>query len=555
MKNYFIDSTLIKSVGLDELLHKLPVISPYGRGAKKALSPISAKDYEKLSNTLDDFTFFKEVMDSNKLLLSDLKKNLMQYKDLSGTFVRIQRGEVLDEVELFEIKGQIFDVIQLKAIISKSMLKNLKIINLKTMSRLLTLLDPDDIGMKTFYLYDSYKPQLKEIRLLRKKLEADINFEDKSIKEKISKELGIKLKSNGEISVYKEDNELLQRLTNRQEVYLSNEGINNYSFRIKKTQYIEELIVELEEIKLVEEDLEFQVREELTEEIKKYIKDIIDNTRAIGQLDLLIGKYIFNMKINGVKPRLVKGHFIEIKEGRHVIVEDLLRGKGSEYTPIDIKLSQGVTLITGANMGGKTVTLKLIALIMIMAQMGLYVPAKEAVIGPVDFLHLSIGDHQSIEAGLSSFGAEIRTLNKVLARAGEGGLILMDELARGTNPKEGYGISKGIIEYLKTQNSISVITSHFDGLCEIEGITHLQVMGLKRDEIELNDNMYKEGKYVEGFLEKHMDYRLIAVKGSKEVPKDAIFIAQLMGLREDIIKEAEKAIEGSSKNTNEEELS
>lgn len=214
--------------------------------------------------------------------------------------------------------------------------------------------------------------------------------------------------------------------------------------------------------------------------------------------------------------------------------------------PIDVTLEKGVTLITGANMGGKTITLKLIALIASMAQLGLYVPAREATIGPVSFIYFSSGDEQSQEMGLSTFGGEIYHLKKITDEKKENGLVLIDELARGTNPKEGYAISRGVIEYFKTLQGISVVTTHFDGLSRIKDLRHLQVVGLQGAAPEKLKKELELAEQGMGVLEKYMDYRLEERDPQEEVPKEAIMIARLMGLREDILARAEEILEGES---------
>jgi len=146
-------------------------------------------------------------------------------------------------------------------------------------------------------------------------------------------------------------------------------------------------------------------------------------------------------------------------------------------------------------------------------------------------IYISAGDEQSIDMGLSTFGAEIRSVKEALVKSEEEGLILIDELARGTNPHEGYAISKAIINYLSDKPGITVITTHFDGLVR-EGIKHLQVKGLRNidfDNIKASDE-----------ISEHMDYTLIEVEGESRVPQDAINISRLMGIPEDILHQAEE---------------
>jgi DNA mismatch repair ATPase MutS len=151
-----------------------------------------------------------------------------------------------------------------------------------------------------------------------------------------------------------------------------------------------------------------------------------------------------------------------------------------------------------------------------------------------------------VERGLSTFGAEISSLTEVLEKDEGKGLILIDELAGGTNPKEGYAITKTIIEYLNEKDSISIITTHFDKAAEGKNILKLQVSGLSHiDENQLKDELKLNPKKGQEIIAKYMDYTLKKVEGD-EVPKDAIRIAQLMGLQESIINKAKEIIDESN---------
>ncbi len=198
-----------------------------------------------------------------------------------------------------------------------------------------------------------------------------------------------------------------------------------------------------------------------------------------------------------------------------------------------------MSCITGANMGGKTISLKLIGLLSAMAQYGLFVPAKSMALGLNSYIKSSIGDMQSTDSGLSTFGGEIKVVEEAIKRADEKGLILIDELARGTNPVEGYAISKAIVMYLMNKKSITLLTTHYDNVADMENIQHLQVVGLS----EIDFNTLKQNiNPDEGMdiINKYMDYRLRPVDRSKTIPKDAINIAKLMGLNEEILRIAEE---------------
>jgi DNA mismatch repair ATPase MutS len=206
--------------------------------------------------------------------------------------------------------------------------------------------------------------------------------------------------------------------------------------------------------------------------------------------------------------------------------------------PISAELSEGVTLITGANMGGKTVSLKMVGLLACMAQYGLLVPAGYMRFQPFDFVYISCGDEQSVDLGLSTFGGEIKSITEVISKSKNRGLVLLDELARGTNPKEGYAISYALIDYLIKKPCISLVTTHLEGL-EREELRHFQVKGLR--DLDFNTTI----DY--GDISKYMDYNLIEVKGEMGIPEDAIKIARIMGMPEEIISLAESIMKNKYK--------
>jgi DNA mismatch repair ATPase MutS len=200
-------------------------------------------------------------------------------------------------------------------------------------------------------------------------------------------------------------------------------------------------------------------------------------------------------------------------------------------------------------MGGKTVNLKLAGMLTAMAQYGLFVPAEKFTLSLFDYIYFSIGDMQSIDSGLSTFGSEISGMIEILKYSDSKGLVLIDELARGTNPEEGYALSRAIVKYLKNTDAITLFTTHFDGITSEEGIKHLRVKGLKMlDFDKLNSELIGNANGIEAVL-KYMDYTLEEVDNNYEVPKDAINIARLMGLDERILHSAEKIMyEGKGDN-------
>ena len=494
-----------KEIGLMDVLDKLIIISPYGLYKKKNLQPFSCNSIQCLNEELEAVARVKAFIGNRPVASNGIIRLLREIKDIRGSLERSVRDEILNEVELFEIKNQLMVMMEIRKLLIKEEELSIEKIKLIDVDDIVKLLDPENSGMRTFYIYDKYSTLLTEIR-------------DKIAN--IEKQMWILKKKNKRILEKNLDSSIPEYI---------DEDLNA-------------LNGQLEKLKMQEEEEELRIRQWLSIEIKNSSNRIAQNINAVGELDFILSKARLAIETKSVKPHIAQDGEVSFIEGRHIPLESYLKEKKAEYTPTDIKINKGVTVITGANMGGKTISLKLVALITAMAQLGFHVPAKSATVGLFDFIYFSSGDQQSLQSGLSTFGGEIHGISQVLGRNGEKGLLLIDELARGTNPIEGYGISKGIITYLKKSTFISIVTTHFDGLSNMEDIQHLQVVGLKNINLE---ELKRELSQVEGkkqVLEKYMDYRLEEMKSSAEVPRDAILVARLMGLNEEILNIAKEAV-------------
>jgi DNA mismatch repair ATPase MutS len=293
----------------------------------------------------------------------------------------------------------------------------------------------------------------------------------------------------------------------------------------------------------MESDEEFEVRKKLTGEVERYSQLLLKNAENIGRLDLLFAKARLAVALKCTKPRIIKENVISIQQGRHPVVEEALKEKGLEFKPVDIYLSKPVTVITGANMGGKTVTLKMVGLLVAMGQMGLLVPAGEMFFSPRDFVFFSGSYGESLEDGLSAFGAEIKALSQVLNHIDKRGLVLIDELARGTNPLEGTAIARAVVARLVAGRCISIATTHFYEVSKLPGVVHLQVRGLKGVKAEKIKDELENGKTIgPELLNRIMDYTLEEVSADALPSHDAIKVARMMGFDEGTLKNAERFI-------------
>jgi dsDNA-specific endonuclease/ATPase MutS2 len=277
-----------------------------------------------------------------------------------------------------------------------------------------------------------------------------------------------------------------------------------------------------------EESEEQRLRSELSKKLRPYLGDILQNMEAIGELDLTVEKARLAARFGGVYP--------EIKEGR-LDFSQMRYPKIENFTPISLSLPIGATVITGANMGGKSVALKTLALNVYLIHCGLFPFAQKAVCPLFDALLFLAEDAEDTDKGLSSFGGEILRLREALDTIRKGFcLVLLDEFARGTNPDEGAALVQGLTEYLDGLPVMAVLSTHYDKVAQ-KASAHYQVVGLRNaSEEELSARLRNlDGAGSLKLLQQYMNYGLYPVWDAGDCPKDALRICRLLGLEEEIL--------------------
>lgn len=275
-------------------------------------------------------------------------------------------------------------------------------------------------------------------------------------------------------------------------------------------------------------ELEDKIRKQLCEKLQPYSDDLNTALYQTAYLDMLVAKAKQAISEHLCKPRIVE-KTTSYKALFNPQLKDLLSGQGKKYQPVDISFGQYPVLITGINMGGKTVLLKTLALSQYLCQFGFYVPAAEAEITPVDKVMICIDDEQNHLQGLSSFAAEMKNADAILTEieSGKHLLVLIDELARTTNPAEGSAIVNAMLDMLDERNVCSFITTHYDKITS--SCKRLRVRGL----IDTNEATDEKN------IEKYIDYSLVE-DNRTNAPREAIRIAEILGVNSELIKKSKE---------------
>lgn len=466
--------------GLIYILDRTEPCSAPGKNALKKIEFYTPDAKEELLTELENVEKLKQAVALRAKEISQLESVFFHLKDLHNTFDRLSRA-TLDEVELFELKAFLRLTRQASGIAETLSEKyGLKAVAFRKTEKAFELLEADK--GEGFFVDDALSEKLLAAR--REKETA---------------------------------NAALARAKNEAELAAARQRHLNAAAK--------------------EDAAQEEARERLSALLRPFAEDFAFNSELAGRLDLMLAKARLAYASDAIKP-IVGGDELKLIQMTNPEIEEKLRLRGSDFTPVSIEANRGVTLITGANMGGKSVALKTIALNVLLAQLGYFVYAREARVPLFDFVEIVNENMQSVDRGLSTFGGEIVKLNSVMERLKKGmfGLCLMDEFAGGTNFEEGSRIFRAVERALNEMNGIFILTTHFDGV-SADAKALYQVKGLSGADLKSLDREIESGADGTELIAQYMDYGLVRVDDkTKGVPKDAVAVCRLLRIDQDVLK-------------------
>jgi DNA mismatch repair protein MutS len=268
--------------------------------------------------------------------------------------------------------------------------------------------------------------------------------------------------------------------------------------------------------------------------IQANIAGIQKNCRILSRLDVLSGFAELALSNRYCRPKMDDSKVIDIRQGRHPVIETMMQA-GEEFVPNDIYLdngSQQVIILTGPNMAGKSALLRQTALIVLMAQVGCFVPADEARIGWCDKIFTRVGASDNISRGESTFMVEMLETSMILHNLSSRSLVLLDEIGRGTSTYDGMSIARAIVEYIHEygDGAKTLFATHYHELNDLEDIYgrvrnfHIAVKEVGKNIIFLRK--LKEGGVAHSF---------------------GLHVARLAGMPKQVLESAEKTLEALEK--------
>ncbi|WP_073180210.1 DNA mismatch repair protein MutS [Flagellimonas flava] len=314
---------------------------------------------------------------------------------------------------------------------------------------------------------------------------------------------------------------------------------------VNAERYITEELKEYEAKILGAEERIYQLEQQLFEQLlvwmQEYIVPVQQNAQLIAQLDCLCGFSQLAKEHHYVQPQMNDSTALHIKDGRHPVIERQLP-LGETYVTNDVILNreeQQIIMITGPNMSGKSAILRQTALIVLLAQMGSFVPASEANIGMVDKIFTRVGASDNISMGESTFMVEMNETASILNNLSERSLVLLDEIGRGTSTYDGISIAWAISEYLHEHPSRAktLFATHYHELNEMTS-TFGRIKNYNVSVKELKDNVLFLRKLIPGGSEHSF----------------GIHVAKMAGMPQQVIQKANKILKKLEKSHSSEEM-
>jgi DNA mismatch repair protein MutS2 len=238
-----------------------------------------------------------------------------------------------------------------------------------------------------------------------------------------------------------------------------------------QTTFVEPLTIIDQNNELVrlreQEEIEIgQILLAISEILRANLAGITEVIHAIAEIDIAQAKARLSAEFKCARPQMIDGRLLLLQDARHPLLEHMLKQSGGSVVPISLEMDEGhqTMVISGPNAGGKTVILKTVGLIALMAQMGLHVPAREATLPVFHQVLADIGDQQSIAANLSTFTAHMRNISEMAANVAPPALILIDEVGTGTDPDEGAALGVAIVDFFHRARATTIATTHYNPL-------------------------------------------------------------------------------------------
>ena len=482
-----------------------------------------AKNLKPYTAIQDITEELKRTSEGASLILRKGPLPIGGFYDIRNSLSFAGKGGTLSMKQLLEVHYNLSVVRQIISFMKSEELPDLPLI--KAMTDLLVALpsleeEIDRCIISEDEMADAASPKLRDIR-------RSIRLKGEELKNKLSRII-----ASSENKTYLQDSLVTMRdgryvIPVKQEYRQKFPGMVHDQSKGGQTLFIEpQAIVEmnnkLRELAVEEQAEIARILAELSAEVGENHHAIRNNQGLVEELDFIMAKSKLSRRMDGEEPKMNEGKHLKLVQARHPLIDP------DKVVPINIEIGNGYStlIITGPNTGGKTVSLKTVGLLSLMAMSGLHIPASSESMLPIySEVFADIGDEQSIEQSLSTFSSHMKNIVEIIDDAWVDSLVLLDELGAGTDPTEGAALAISILDKLKRMGASVFATTHYTELKKYA----LSTDGVKNASMEFDVETLSP------------TYRLlIGIPGKS----NAFEISKKLGLKPEIIEYAENLIEG-----------
>ncbi|HTX58068.1 MAG TPA: hypothetical protein VMH02_00225 [Verrucomicrobiae bacterium] len=525
-----LDAATQHALAFEWLVSAVAPASPYGERVFAELRPFAAGEEAAAHARARAVAALAETIDAERL--DAARDTLRNAPDAAGAIARASMGDVLSDANFLELQ-RTFDAIERIDALLAGALEPAGSEATRAAARCLELGRAGKFG---FYLDDRFDAELAASRARLAQAQAELGAARGRAVQRAAAALGREEIAGDEFIVMRAD--LHGALP--EGVRVVREAPTYYLCAL---EYDDRTLCALERRDAAADAVaaaEEAARAALSQAIRERAAPLDAAIRRLGELDVMIAAARFARRYDCVVAEPARENFLAFAGGRFLPLADELAAEGRAFAPIDVVLHD-VAVLTGPNMGGKSVCLRTCGFVALCAAFGLPVPAARARVGLFgEIAWLGIGSEGELGGLLSSFAREVVRLREILERGGERLFVLVDEFARTTTPHEGKALLVALLARLRERRACGLAATHLGGVAEAAGARHFAVRGLRDvPRRPPGGDLHR----VLAALASSMDYTVTEVTGAETPRADAIALAALLGLDDELVAAAYDALE------------
>jgi len=516
-----VDATTASALQTAWLYSQLQPVSEFGRRMYAEVAPYRPGQEQQAQTRSQDIADLARTLRPDQI--DAMRDALRSSPDPLPAISRASMGDVLEDANLLELL-RFLDAAK----------RTQPALVADCVNALAASLEIGRAGKFAFYLSEKFDDDLAAARSAADRVQAEYDSARGRLAERIAKELGREEIAGGEFIVMRDAVQTLPRgiriVREAPTYFLCELELDDSALEaLRRRDAANEAVAAAEE----------NVRRQISSKVRECVADLERLLADLADLDVRLAQARFTQQYVCVPARILDTQALRFQDARYLPLQEELETKRRSYEPISLDL-RDVAVLTGPNMGGKTVALRTSGFIALLAAFGIPVPAANAECALFENIAwLGIGAQEELGGLLSSFAREVVRLNELLTRPASRMLLLIDEFARTTTPHEGKALLVAILRGLRRRERLAFIATHLAGIAQDAGVRHFAVRGLR--DVPLT-SVSGDLNAALAALAESMDYAVIEVGDEGERQADAIALAQLLGLDEDIVEEAKESI-------------